>query len=129
MLSVHSSKTLTKTLVLGFIAPLHLFSCFSASILMMESDVSLTVNITSTTYMDGSSSMKKTTYCECYTVVDSPTREVWLEVMYTIAQASDLQAKRLPSYLATVKTIKRAVQPHLALLLLLLLALLSPSYP
>ena len=42
-----------------------------------------------------------------------------------MAQASDLQAKLLPSYLATVKTIKRAVQPHLALLLL---TLLSPSY-
>ena len=38
-----------------------------------------------------------------------------------MAQASDLQAKLLPSYLATVKTIKRAVQPHLALLLLTLL--------
>ena len=37
-----------------------------------------------------------------------------------MAQASDLQTKLLPSYLATVKTIKRAVQPHLALLLLLL---------
>jgi hypothetical protein len=34
-----------------------------------------------------------------------------------MAQASDLQAKLLLSYLATVKTIKRAVQPHLALLL------------
>jgi hypothetical protein len=35
-----------------------------------------------------------------------------------MAQASDLQAKLLPSYLATVKAIKRAVQPHLALSLL-----------
>ena len=42
-----------------------------------------------------------------------------------MAQASDLQAKLLPSYLATVKTIKRAVQPHLALLLLLLCPLTS----
>ena len=59
-----------------------------------------------------------------------------------MAQASDLQAKLLPSYLATVKTIKRAVQPHLCSLTLLLLCpfvsllspfslsspLLSPSY-
>ena len=50
-----------------------------------------------------------------------------------MAQASDLQAKLLPSYLATVKTIKRAVQPHLTLLALTtlfsylsLLSLLSP---
>ena len=54
------------------------------------------------------------------------TREAWLEVMQAMAQASDLQAKLLPSYLATVKTIKRAVQPLLALLLVsyLLLTLL-----
>jgi hypothetical protein len=38
-----------------------------------------------------------------------------------MTQASDLQAKLLPSYLATVKTIKRAVQPLLALLLFTLL--------
>ena len=38
-----------------------------------------------------------------------------------MAQASDLQDKLLPSYLATVKTIKGAVQPLLALLLLTLL--------
>jgi hypothetical protein len=38
-----------------------------------------------------------------------------------MAQASDLQAKLLPSSLATVKIIKRAVQPLLALLLLALL--------
>ena len=43
-----------------------------------------------------------------------------------MAQASDLQAKLLPSYLATVKAIKRVVQPLLALLLVsyLLLTLL-----
>jgi hypothetical protein len=33
-----------------------------------------------------------------------------------MAQASALQAKLLTSYLATVKTIKRAVPPHLTLL-------------
>jgi hypothetical protein len=50
-----------------------------------------------------------------------------------MAQASDLQAKLLPSNLATVKTIKRAVQLHPALLpltplfsYLSLLLLLSP---
>jgi hypothetical protein len=42
-----------------------------------------------------------------------------------MAQASDLQAKLLPSYLATVKTIKRAVQPLLALSPLTSLTLLS----
>jgi hypothetical protein len=45
----------------------------------------------------------------------APTKEAWLEVTEAMAQASELQAK-LPSYLGTVKTIKRAVQPHLALL-------------
>jgi hypothetical protein len=51
-----------------------------------------------------------------------------------MAQASDLQAKLLPSYLATVKTIKRGAQPppHSLLLSLSLtplsshLSLLSP---
>ena len=38
-----------------------------------------------------------------------------------MAQASDLQAKLLPSYLATVKTIKMAIQPYLTLLPLMLL--------
>jgi hypothetical protein len=47
----------------------------------------------------------------------APTREAWSVVKWTMAQASDLQVKLLPSYLATVKTIKGAVQPHLALLL------------
>jgi hypothetical protein len=42
-----------------------------------------------------------------------------------MTQASDLQAKLLPSYLATVKTIKRAVQPPPCSLMLLLLC--SPT--
>jgi hypothetical protein len=47
-----------------------------------------------------------------------------------MVQASDLQAKLLPSYLATVKTIKRAVQPHLTLLPLTCLFPLAPhSHP
>jgi hypothetical protein len=37
----------------------------------------------------------------------APTREAWSVVTQTMAQASDLQAKLLLSYLATVKTIKR----------------------
>ena len=46
-----------------------------------------------------------------------------------MAQAFDLQAK-LPSYLAKVKTIKRAVRPHLALLLSYLsLLFLTPQSP
>ena len=40
-----------------------------------------------------------------------------------MAQASDLQAKLLPSYLATVKTIKGTVRPLLISLLLLTLTL------
>ena len=52
----------------------------------------------------------------------APTREAWLEVTQTMSQASDLQAKLLPSYLAIVK-IKRAIQPLLALLLISLLLL------
>jgi hypothetical protein len=45
-----------------------------------------------------------------------------------MAQASDLQAKLLPSYLATVKTIKRGAQPPPCSLtpLFLYLSLLSP---
>ena len=47
-----------------------------------------------------------------------------------MAQASDLQAKLLPSYLATVKTIKGAVKPTPLTLtltpLFLYLSLLSP---
>jgi len=45
-----------------------------------------------------------------------------------MAQASDLQAKLLPSYLATVKTIKRDAQspPHSLTSLFLYLSLLSP---
>jgi hypothetical protein len=48
-----------------------------------------------------------------------------------MAQASDLQAKLLPSYLATVKTIKRGAQPATSSLsysfvLSSLLSLLSP---
>jgi hypothetical protein len=46
-----------------------------------------------------------------------------------MAQASDLQAKLLPSYLATVKTIKRAVQPLLALLLVSLTSHSLTPYP
>ena len=42
-----------------------------------------------------------------------------------MSQASDLQAKLLPSYLATVKPIKRTVQPHLSLLISLLCSLTS----
>jgi hypothetical protein len=38
----------------------------------------------------------------------APTRGAWSVAM---TQASDLQTKLLPSYLATVKTIKRGVQP------------------
>jgi hypothetical protein len=60
----------------------------------------------------------------------SPHKEAWLEVMSSMAQASDLQAKLLHSYLATVKTMKRDVQPLLALLLVSLLSLtltLTPS--
>ena len=58
----------------------------------------------------------------------APTREAWSVVM---AQASDLQAKLLPSYLATVKTIKRGAQPVPRSLIplsshLSLLSLLSP---
>jgi hypothetical protein len=55
----------------------------------------------------------------------APTREAWSVVTSAMAQASDLQAKLLPSYLATVKTIKRGVQPHHALLLLLVCPLTS----
>jgi hypothetical protein len=44
-----------------------------------------------------------------------------------MAQASDLQAKLLPSYLATVKTIKRDVQPPSLSLMLLLIT--SHSHP
>jgi hypothetical protein len=40
----------------------------------------------------------------------APTREAYLEVTETMAQAPDLQAKLLPSYLATVKTIKGPVR-------------------
>ena len=45
-----------------------------------------------------------------------------------MAQASDLQAKLLPSYLATVKTIKRGAQPppHSLILLSSYLSLFSP---
>jgi hypothetical protein len=44
-----------------------------------------------------------------------------------MAQASGLQAKLLPSYLATVKTIKRGAQlPSLSYTLFLNLSLLSP---
>ena len=46
-----------------------------------------------------------------------------------MAQASDLQAKLLPSYLATVKAIKRVVQPLLALLLVSLISHSLTSYP
>ena len=42
-----------------------------------------------------------------------------------MSQASDLQAKLLPSYLATVKPTKRTVQPHPSLLILLLCSLTS----
>jgi hypothetical protein len=42
----------------------------------------------------------------------APTREAWLEVM-AMVQASDLQAKLLPSYLARVKTIKGLFSPCL----------------
>jgi hypothetical protein len=52
--------------------------------------------------------------CLSYRPHSLPAREAWSVVMYAMAQASDLQAKLLPSYLATVKTIKKAVQPHLS---------------
>ena len=57
--------------------------------------------------------------------LSSPSREAWSQA---ISQASDLQAKLLPSYLATVKSIKRAVQPpHSSLTpLSLYISLLSP---
>jgi hypothetical protein len=38
----------------------------------------------------------------------APTREAWSVVMQAMAQTSDLQAKLLSSYLAIVRTIKRA---------------------
>jgi hypothetical protein len=44
-----------------------------------------------------------------------------------MAQASDLQATCLPSYQATVKTIKGVLSPHLALLFSLLCPLTSAS--
>ena len=46
-----------------------------------------------------------------------------------MAQASDLQAKLLLSYLATVKNIKRAVQPHLTYSLTLTAYSLVPLLP
>ena len=44
-----------------------------------------------------------------------------------MAQASEVQAKLLPSYLATVKTIKGAVRPPPRYLMLVLLTLLLVS--
>jgi hypothetical protein len=52
-----------------------------------------------------------------------PPQEAWSVVTYTMAQASDLQAKLLHSYLATVKSIKRGVQPPPSSLIL------TPSSP